>query len=763
MLSIKTLGEVGFVLDGEPVAPLRSKTAAALLIYLASHERPFSREYLAELFWADRTPAQSSANLRSVLRILRPIFADFLTIDRQSLAFNHAAPFELDAFFFAETLEQLMTDLKPPLLEDEAQQLNDLLSLYQGSFLEGLYIDNAPEFEAWQRERQARYQDLAENGFRQLVAYYLASGQYQAGINEANRLLTFDPYDETIQRDLMALYWRSGHRNGALRQYATFKKLLQKELEIEPTSETSALFQRIREAPAAAPHNLPAETTVFVGREEKLIELETTLARPQCHLLTVVGQGGVGKTRLLHALGRRALAKYPGQFSDGVYFLGLSQLSSGLFLATTIAEQLGLTLSSDNPLNEIQNYLRDKEMLLLLDNFEQLLEADESADPALHIVGEIIRSAPAVKIVVSSRVRLRLNEEWVVSLTGLSTPPLSWGSQLAESEAALSLFEAAAAVESFESVALFVQAARRIDRGFAVTVGNLAAIGAICRLLEGHPLGIELAAAWVRGMSPAEIIAKLDTGFDFLRSPVRNRPERHQTLRNLFDHTWRMLDPVEDGLMQRLSVFRGPFTAEAAEAVAGADVMLLLDLVDKSLIQVVEREEVHRYGMHELLRRYAAERLATLPQSEVETKTAHSVYFAKFIEMRSEPMKRGAPKPLLAEIGAHIDELRAALGWSLETGRDELLDPALEGLFYFFWTRGWLQEGATTDARSRESLQKRREATPQLLARVECWEAEFYVWLGRYDDAKMIYLRLIPEARESHFLSELNFALHGLG
>lgn len=744
MLSIKMLGEASFAVDGEPIKPLRSRTATALLVYLASHSRSFSRSFLAEFFWDDRTPSQASANLRTALKLLRPVFGDYLLIERLSVGFNHDSKFDMDAALFADQLESLLPSLEPPLRESQVEELAAVLDLYRGNFLESFHLSNSAGFEAWQRDEQTRHQQLAEQGLRRLVTYYLATGDYQKGIEQATRLLAFDPYDETVHRDLMAMLWRSGHRNRALQKYVSLRKFLDAELGVPPEPETADLFQRIRSAPASPKHNLPAETAVFVGREASLTELGSTLAQPHCRLINILGPGGVGKTRLLLKLGQRILKTYPGQFVNGVRFFSLAQLSSGQFLATSLAETLGISLSSEEPMLDLQNYLREKELLLLLDNFEHLLEDNVGGRQALQLVEQLIDAAPQVKFVVSSRERLRLETERVFSLAGLSTPTNGL----------------TPTTDAFEAVELFVQNARRIDRFFVATPEQVNVIGRICRLLDGLPLGIELAAAWIRTLTPAEILKQLQAEFDFLQLSVHNRPERHQTLRNLFDHTWQMLDERETAVMQQLSIFRGPFTIQAAKAIATADRDTLLGLVDKSLLQTVQRDEVQHFAMHELLRRYAAEQLALDPDTEAAIKTAHGHYFAQFVQERLDPIRRGGPKQIFDEVAACINEIRAAWRWSQQSGDEVIIEQSFEGLFYFFWTKGWLQEGATTTIQVQESLRKAGSENSKLLTRIEMWEAEFYAWLGRYDESATIAQRIIETARRDKSYAELNFTLN---
>ncbi|MEM7798336.1 MAG: tetratricopeptide repeat protein, partial [Chloroflexota bacterium] len=578
-----------------------------------------------------------------------------------------------------------------------------------------------------------------------------------AGIKEANRLLTFDPYDETVQRDLMALYWRSGHRNGALQQYASLKKLLNEELGVQPMRETTKLYDLIRTAPAAARHNLPLETSPFIGRTAHLAQLAQTVAKPACRLQSIVGPGGVGKTRLLLEFGRQILARYPGQFSDGVCYFRLAQLTNGRFLATSMAETLGISLSnSAEPIVDVQNYLRGKELLLLLDNFEHLLGEDEGAEQALACVTGIIQHAPHVKIIVSSRERLRLQEEWVYSLPGLSAPSDDWESQL--SDQTLSHL-----TQTYEAIELFAQSAGRIDSDFAVTQENIRPIGAVCRLLEGLPLGIELAAAWVRGMTTADIYRRLDANFDFLVTDLRNKPQSHQTLRKLFDQTWEMLPEAESRIMRHLSVFRGHFSAEAAHAVADADLKTLMRLVDKSLLRVVKTEASLQFTLHELIRRYAAEQLAADAPLESDVRTSHAHYYARFVQARTTQLMNFGPKAVVQDVADGIDEIRHAWEWSQTSGDEKIVSESLIGLLHFYIHKGWWHEGLMLAKGQKETLLKRGSGNNLLLLQLDMWEAETYCWMSRLEESQALFIKVIEKAVQEDAIHEYNFSINALG
>ena len=754
MLFMKVLGEVSFVIDGVAIKPLRSRTATAILVYLACHQRPFSRDFLAEFFWEDRDPNQASANLRTALKLLRRPFGDNLTITRQTVAFNHESEHEIDVLTFAKKLNDLLAQGQSTLTEETAVQLSTVLDQNKSDFLHGFYLPHAPGFEQWQSIEQAKYRRLMERGLGQLVDFYLSYGRFHPGIDTASRLLTLNPLNETGNRQMMELLWRSGKRSSALRQFEEMRTLLAKELDITPTAETISLYNRIRTA--HQPHNnLPSQTSPFIGREQDLAALQKNLAAPECRLVTVLGPGGVGKTRLLLACGQKMIDALPGQFVNGVSFVALSHLNNAQFLDTAIAEAVGVSLSGmDTPLMDLLNHLREKEMLLLLDNIEHLLEGEENLNICLEIITQILQGAPHVKLVISSRVRLQLQEELTFDLRGLPVPPPGWGkdAHLAEETAV-----------SFPSMHLFLQRAKTVRRSFTPTSSHLQVIARICHLLDGLPLAIEMAASWMRHLSCSQILQQIEADLDFLQLSARNIPARHRTLRAVFDTSWKLLTEQETAVVRKLSIFRGPFTMQAARAVVGEDAFLLSSLVDKSFLQVNEHTSHFIYDMHQMLRQYAAERLAELPQDFNLAAIAHAEFHADFIQQRISAIKGGGPKQVFDEIAELIDEFRAAWDWCLTENHLEHIEKSLEGVFYFYWVKGWLNEGSAWAQRVAKIPPEASSDSDLLQVRGKMWQAEFYAWLGCYDEAGELFKQVIDQSHSPDAMPELVFALNGLG
>jgi len=412
------------------------------------------------------------------------------------------------------------------------------------------------------------------------------------------------------------------------------------------------------------PKNLPVSPTPLIGREAELTELSGLIVKPDCHLLTIIGPGGVGKTQLALAVA----AACGDVFTHGVCFVPLAPLTTSEFIVPAIAHALNFSTSGPaEPKTQLLNYLHEKELLLVVDNLEHLLSD-------ISVLAEILRSAPGVKLLATSRERLNLQDEWVFDLHSLPTPTIGQTAEL----------------EKNSAVKLFLHAAQRQRFGFTLTEQNRKDVARICRLVDGMPLGLELAAAWTHVLSCQEIANEIEGSLDFLIVSARDRPERHRSLRAVFDHSWRLLTVEEQRALRQLSVFRGSFGREAAERVAGATLPILSALTNKSL---VHRTSASRYDLHELIRQYCALKLNEANE-ETEIRQRHFDYFLSLSEMAAPHLTTAERKPWLDRLEVEHDNLQTALGWSqIQTGNGEAM-LRLAGALYWFWSyRGDLKEG----------------------------------------------------------------------
>ena len=462
------------------------------------------------------------------------------------------------------------------------------------------------------------------------------------------------------------------------------------------------------------PHNnLPAPASPMIGREEELAEILNLLTTPACRLLTLTGPGGIGKTRLaLEAL--RQLAEQQG-FPNGVHFVALQPLAAPDFMLSTITDALGFEFySGAEPQQQLLSYLREKALLLALDNVEHLLDG-------VGLLADILNTAPGVRILATSRERLNLREEWVLELDGLSVPA-------AETEGDL---------EAYGAVQLFLEQARRVSVGFEASDEQLAAIARICRLVEGMPLALELAAAWVRVMTCQQIAEEIENGLDILETTARNVEPRHRTMRAALDQSWRLLSDSEREVFRKLAVFQGRFSREAAAAVASADLPILTALADKSLLRV---DKQGRCDLHEMLRQYAGEKLAESPEEHEAVQALHCAYYAAFMGNLLEDPLAIYESTVVGAVAVAIDDLRAAFRYAVDQGRQEELGQFLYTLPHFFDTQEKYREGFESLALAADLLRTRLhgpdETITRLLGLTLAWQAWFLRALLRWEEAR---------------------------
>ncbi len=684
-LRIYLLGPPQIELDGKQVTINRRKVLA-LLVYLAASQRAHQRDHLATLLWPGYDQSSARANLRKTVSLLnQQLDNKWLEIQREQIRLIRSEEFWLDVDHYQKLIDgcnsqgQTAAEITPSCME----ALNQAVDLYRDDFLIGFSLPDSPEFTDWQLTQAENYRRRLAQLYETLSQGYADRKEWETAVAFARRWLSLDELEESAHRQLMRVLALKGQRNAALVQYEQCREILAEELEVEPAAETTALYEEIKQGtfslaegpatttPSPAPAsriNLPPQLTTFVGRQGEVAEITRLLGEdPACRHVTLFGPGGVGKTRLAI----KAAAVAGEAFSDGVTFVSLASLNHPDSLVPTIADALGLDLSSGNPRNRLINYLRRKELLLLLDNFEHLISKQGSG-----LLSDMLLSAPKMKLLVTSRQRLNLEQEWSVEVFGMSLPP--------EDEQAL------APMEKYEAVQLFLQRARRVRRDFALTNENRADVVRICHLVAGMPLGIELAVVWLRLLSCQEIAQEIEQSLDFLSSSYPNVPQRHHSLRAVFDYSWQLLTEAEQELLARLSVFRGGFTDRAAQRVAGATLPLLAALVDKAMLR---RTRARRYLMHELLRQFSARKLDEVRYERERTQDRHAEYYLTLV-LQSWDRRGDSQTGALEACVADIDNVWVAWYHALSQGNDELLGKSADGLRLLCIQESWLQEGA---------------------------------------------------------------------
>ena len=700
MISIYLFGPPRLERDGAPIHISRRK-GLALVSYLAQTNKPASRETLATLFWPEHDHTEALKSLRRELaRLKKELDRESITATQSQLAINADAT--LDVFRFQKQLQVVQEHDHFPELYCMAclDALTSAVNLYSDDFMAGFNLLDCSEFDAWQDfQRESLRQSLGQ-ALHQLTIWNASLRDYDRAINYGRRWLALDPLHEAARRALMQVCADAGRPAVALRVYEEGAQLLQEELGISPAEESRRLWQEIRAGrvpdigkgtiPPAKParqvapvqsmrrrSNLPRQPTPFVGRSSELMMIQLRLQEPACRLFNLVGPGGIGKTRLALEVGRCILDEGVPLFADGIFFVPLTVDSAPEGIVSAIVEAAAFTLYGNAPPEQkLLDYLFDKQMLFILDNLEHLLEGGDT-------ITAILAAAPGVKILATSRAALRLQEEWFHPLGGLSVPPP--GSPTRRYKAA---GDATTSLRAYDAVRLFEQCAHHASPTFS-PAEDVEHVVRICRLVEGMPLALELAAAWLKVLDVRAVADELEQSLDLLDSRFRNMPERHQSIRAVFDQTWAMLNPAEQEVLARLSVFRGGFTREAAVQVAGATLFLLSGLIEKALLHKTTHG---RYRLHELLRQFAAEQLEAMYKVE-QSHAAHSRYYLLMLGELESDLKGANSMTALKQIRADLENIRQAWNWAL--GNDDIytLGRALESIYLYFFMRGRNREG----------------------------------------------------------------------
>ncbi len=476
-------------------------------------------------------------------------------------------------------------------------------------------------------------------------------------------------------------------------------------------------------------HHMPAQLTPLVGRSSELEALGDLFNHANTRLVTILAQGGIGKTRLALAFAESAA----GRFADDVYFVALAPLTSSAALMTTIADTVGLQLFPDRRTLEQQviEFLCDQRALLVLDNFEHLLEG-------AGMIADLLSAAPQVKVLVTSRERLNLEGETVYTLGGLHYPPQAEGENLLE----------------YDAAQLFVACAQRANSRF--TAQDQANIVRICQLVQGMPLAIELAAAWSGTLSPVEIADEITRSADFLHTAMRNFPERLRSIRAVFGSTWKRLNDDERQRFRRLSVFHGGCTREAAQVIAGADLDTLAELVDKALLW--HQVDSGRYEIHELLRQYAAEQLDAAGEREA-VEIAHRDYYGQLAQVWSRQLRADKQLQALDSIEADFDNVRAAFWRAIDSRTAEALEPFAD-LWYFYEIRTRNIEGMTIYRTAVEALTGQDSIA---LAKLLAGLGVFYERFWDFEQERRFASESLAMLRRLRAESEMAFPLVALG
>ncbi len=801
-IHLTLFGPYQLTLDGVFVK-FATDHSRALLAYLAVEARLHDRAALAALLWPEQPEANARQNLRQALHGLRqalrtvPSLDHLLEITTKTIRL-HPATITLDVQQFRH-LWALCTDHAHPSMvacPDCVARLQQAAHLYTAEFLQGFFIKHSPPFEEWAFFVREQLHRQALEVFHTLTRYAQTADNYAQMQQYATRQLALEPWREAAHRQVMMALALAGQETAALMHYAACRRILQEELGTSPSPETTALYAQIRQGkfpdktvsrerieeqeiqeenrPTSSALAFPQPATALLGRADELTQIVALLAQPTCRWLTLVGLPGVGKTRLA----QEVATLQQGNFIDGVYFVDLATSNDSAQVFVAIAAALDIREQDTQPMAEVLRLrLQDKSALLLLDNFEQVL----AAAPAL---AQLVTDCQHLKVLITSRWPLRVAEEQLFAVQPLHLPAQA---QVAD----------IMALQEMGAVQLFVQRATAAKADFQLTATNASTVAALCIYLDGLPLAIELAAARSRLFSPAALLARLQQRLPLLVNREPHTPLRHQTLRAALDWSYDLLTAEEQILFQRLAVFVGGLTLEAAERImdsrpplagdadgddsnrswvarpfSGSVIDGVESLLDKNLLRLqatvprrqMAAEDEPRFTMLETLREYALSRLADEQidwQRRDDANQRHAHFFLALAEEAAPKLFGAEQRAWLNRLEVEHDNLRVAQDWFVQHANAMAALRLAVALRYFWRVRGYYSEGCV---RLQRALTMPNAATPTVMRAQALNAAGYLEWVrGERAQAQALLTEALHIGKQMTDPPTMAFALRYLG
>ncbi len=748
VFSLRLLGIPQVYLEGEWQG-LPGNQSFLLAAYLAYQEDWVRRDDIVALFWPDESEGKARHNLSQLLYKLKK--SDwFIGLESGQSGLRYVINSDVRAF--REAVGK----------GDWAQACER----YCGNLLEGSFRGLSTHYEEW----LALEREALKSTWREAALTYAASLEKKGEFSQATKLLQKVLKEDVLAEDVLQAYMRiapqAGQRTQALKAFEAFKLQLQEELDILPLDETIQLAQAIRTTKLEQPQlsspnepanqtkglepqtrnaeiteinsirtpakptkraklrNLPSQLTPFVGRELDLAEIASFLHSADTRLLTLLGPGGIGKTRLAI----QTMLEQAQQFADGAVFVALASINSADAIIQELTGSLGLSFSAGSSLKEpLLDYLKAKEILMVIDNFEHVLDGSE-------IVLDILEMSPKSKLIVTSRETLGFQSEGLYEVKGLGVPASEEDKH----------------VELHDAPQLFLRRARRVQASFMLQDKDRALVARICRLLGGVPLALELAANWLRVLSLEDIANELADNLDLLETEQRDVPPRHQSMRSVFEQSWSLLSQQERDALIKLSVFRGGFSKEASDKVSQTSLRTILALVNKSMIY---RSPSGRYQRHPLVYEFIQEKAKATDLHKLQAR--HASYYADFLEAKKASLASESQAEALAAISQELENIRLAWWWALQNKQDDLLDKALSSLALYFDIQNLLAEAAKVFEQASYKLSHNQ----QLYARALCHYASVKRKQASHQKAKAMLLESLslglPEAETAVCFNQL--------
>lgn len=697
MIELNFLGPAQVQTSDHPVTAKLDKKELALLAYLAAQRGEVWRDRAAELLWGDKDDQRARQNLRQALSNIKRLLPG--AIDGQGhhvLALGRAVAPHTDLRQFDALLRR--------------GDLAAACALYRGPLLDGLGLRSADGFEEWLAERRDHYEHRVLEALSTLLADAQRRGDNTALERHARHMLAVNPLKERATRALMLALGRRGQFNAALEAYNQCATTLQRELGVSPSAETMAVHERILSARAIPRRSLPFAGTAFVGRERELAEASARLAQPDCRLLTLLGPGGTGKTRLAIELARRM----QGAFLHGDCYVPLESYSgSAEDLWAAVAQALALRLTGGSVHTQVIDLLRSRELLVVLDNLELFA-------PVAGGLTALLREAHDVKLLVTSRQRLDVPDEVIYHVGGLTYPlsaePFPPGGKV---------------ITVYDAPVLLTCNVARLNSELVLSAAAPDVVR-ICQLVEGLPLALEMIAPWLLSASPAAVADQIAADVPGLLDYGRNFPDRHRTLHGVFEHSWATLSPEEQRGFRRLAVIVGIISPAAAIAIAGTTKSLLSGLARKSMVEMPDRDH---YALHPLLRAFALAKLEVAGETR-KVQERHYAFFQQYVAARL-PRLRGAEQlSALQELTAALDNLRVAWRFGAANADAVTLYSLLDGLTQLFNARTLYALGIEVLGEAAKPLARR--GLDDLYRRLILHQGYFHYYQGNYDAARRL-------------------------
>ena len=656
-LRINCLGNLQIRLGDKNISPFETDKAKALLVYLAiESDQKLQRPQLAGFLWPDETEERALHNLRQTLSSLRKTLdktipnSELLVADRKTIALAPDINIQVDSLEFRKLFQAALKHYQEQSGRGliHIRFLKRSLDLVQGEFLANFSISKSILFEEWGSFQREELNLMAVRGFNLLAVYHELRGENHHAIKYVSKIVELCPWDESAQNHLIRLLAISGQWTAAKMQFAAMQRYLKNELSVTPAQDSIQLYEQVclaAEGNATIeaehkpnPSQLPISHAAFIGREKEQDEIMTWLTNPQTRLVTLTGLGGIGKTHLALQITRQ----FAGIFQHGVYFAPLISVKDTSQLIPQIADAIGFNFTGQAP-NEKQliEHLREKNSLLMLDNFEHLLKDEK----CVQFLDTLLNTSRHLKLLVTSRERLNLVQEQVYLLSGLPYPQ---NDDISTTQ-----------IQAYESIELFLHRTTQKLPQFTLNEHNAHSIIRICHILEGLPLGVELAAATVCEQNCNQIDETYVDNLGALATQMNNFTTRHRNLNAAFELSWELLTPQLKACLYKLSFFLDSFSAHAALQIADAATKDLTTLVSKSLLRI---DENGRYSLHEAIRQFTGRK--ALPDIDSDLlMEKHAAYYTEFLHSLTNDLLEGGQTKALNAISLEFGNLSLCCNW----------------------------------------------------------------------------------------------------